>query len=68
VDPVKAGEGQRQFASRRRFAYIADRQPATAVKWAVGTIVYALVIAFLVAIVLLVRGVALSEPPPAPAA
>jgi hypothetical protein len=53
--PVKVDEAQHRFTARRRFAYVADRKPATAPKWAAGGVMYALVIAFLVAIVSLVR-------------
>jgi hypothetical protein len=53
--PVKAAEGQRRFAARDRFAYIADREPATLAKWVAGIVMYCLVIAFLVAMALLVR-------------
>lgn len=53
--PVKVGEGERRFTTRDRFAYVADRKSATAVKWTAGIVMYALVTAFLVAMIVLVR-------------
>lgn len=65
--PVKVGEGLSRFAARERFAYIADRKPATALKVAIGTVMYALAVVFLVAIVRLVRA-ARADPEPAASA
>ena len=53
--PVKVGEAQKRFVARRRFAYFAERHPATAVKWGAGAILYASVLAVLVAVVRLAR-------------
>ncbi|MDQ6806116.1 MAG: hypothetical protein M3065_14420, partial [Actinomycetota bacterium] len=60
--PVKVAEGADHFTAHQRFAYIADRKPATTVKWIVGTIMYALVLAFLAAILTLVRRTGSSQP------
>jgi len=53
--PVKVDEGQSRFAAAGRYAYVVDRKPATVAKWVIGTVMYGLVIAFLVAIVSVVR-------------
>jgi hypothetical protein len=53
--PVKVEEGETRFVESDRFAYVADREPATTLKWIAGTVMYGLVIAFLVAMVTLVR-------------
>jgi hypothetical protein len=52
--PVKVDEGESPFRSADRFAYIADRKPATVLKWAIGIVMYGLTLAFVVAMVILV--------------
>ncbi|MHB8659392.1 MAG: hypothetical protein ACYC91_15855 [Solirubrobacteraceae bacterium] len=53
--PVKAGEGPMLRDVSNRFAYLADQKPATALKWTIGTLLYAMVLGFVIAITRLVR-------------
>ena len=53
--PVKVGEDEATKRELGRFAYFSDRKSATAVKYAVGAAIYAFVLAFLAAVVVVAR-------------
>lgn len=68
--PLEVTTGRSTMRNPHRFAYGVQRRPSTAVKTAVGAVLYTIVGAFLVALVLLVRRSGSITPvgPPSPSA
>lgn len=64
--PLEAGSGQHRVASSARFAYYPAGKPATTAKYIAGAVMYGLMLAFLIAVVALIRQLAVERMSHAP--